>query len=127
LSDALSLDGECRAGPAALGLVLPVSAFAAEVRSGGTVTVGPDEVVNDDLYAFGTNVLVQGIVGGDVIAAGATVSVTGRVTGSVMAAGNSVTVNGGLFVVVLYAALLVTGYNTAAGRLGIAAGACGSH
>lgn len=77
-----------------LGLAVPSSAFAAEVRSGDTVTIGPEEVVNDDLYAFGSNVLVLGTVRGDVIAAGSAVTIAGHVTGSVLAAGSNVGVTG---------------------------------
>jgi hypothetical protein len=75
-------------------LSVPVAAQAAEVRSGDTVTVGPDQVITDDLYVFGNNVLVQGSVHRDVIAAGSSVTITGHVTGSVMAAGSTLVVNG---------------------------------
>jgi hypothetical protein len=44
------------------------SAFAAEVRQGETVVVGPNETIDDDLYAFGTTVTVLGTVNGDVFA-----------------------------------------------------------
>ena len=71
----------------AIALIVPATALAAEVRSGDTVTVGPDQIIDDDLYVFGNNVLVQGSVHGDVIAAGSSVTIAGHVTGSVMAAG----------------------------------------
>jgi hypothetical protein len=57
------------------------------------VTVGPDQVITDDLYVFGNNVLVQDTVHGDVIAAGSIVTIAGRVTGGVMAAGNTLVVS----------------------------------
>ena len=79
---------------AAIALILPLTAFAADVRSGDDITIGPTDVVTDDVYAFGANILVQGTVYGDVIAAGSNVTINGHVTGSVMAAGNAVTVNG---------------------------------
>ena len=78
----------------AVALILPLAAFAADVRSGDDITIGPSDVVTDDLYAFGANVLVQGTVQGDVIAAGSNVTINGHVTGSVMAAGGALTVNG---------------------------------
>jgi hypothetical protein len=34
------------------------TAIAAEVQQGQTITIGPGQVVNDDLYAFGSNVEV---------------------------------------------------------------------
>ena len=69
-------------------------AAAADIRPGDTITVGANETINDDLYAFGNAVTILGTVRGDVIAAGATVTIDGTVTGSVEAAGNSVTIRG---------------------------------
>ncbi len=78
----------------AIALIVPATALAAEVRSGDTVTIGPNETVTDDLYVFGNNVVVQGTVNGDVIAAGSSVTIAGHVTGSVMAAGSTLVVSG---------------------------------
>ncbi|MBI4319820.1 MAG: hypothetical protein HY675_15125 [Chloroflexi bacterium] len=79
----------------ALTLVLtPASAIAAEPRSGDAVVVRADEVIDDDLYAFGGTVNVMGTVRGDVFALGSMVTVSGVVTGSLMAAGGTVTVSG---------------------------------
>ncbi len=69
-------------------------AFATEFRTGNTITVGADEVIDDDLMAAGGSVVIQGKVTGDVLAAGQTVRVTGPVGGSVMAAGQNVIVTG---------------------------------
>jgi cytoskeletal protein CcmA (bactofilin family) len=77
---------------ATLALGLPMTAFAADVRSGNTVVVPAGQTVNDDVYAFGTNVIIEGTVNGDVIAAGSTVTINGHVTGDVIAAGNTITV-----------------------------------
>ena len=41
---------------------VPATALAAEVRSGDTVTIGPYEVVTDDLYVFGNNLVIEGTV-----------------------------------------------------------------
>jgi cytoskeletal protein CcmA (bactofilin family) len=78
---------------ARVGLVLAVLCVlapgwvqAAELRSGQVVTVGPQEVIDDDLYAFGQTVTIQGTVRGDVVAFGRTVDVTGAVAGDVLAA-----------------------------------------
>ena len=75
-------------------LLTAPSALAAEVQQGQTITIGPDQVVNDDLYAFGSNVQVLGTVNGDVFAAGNTVTIGGTVTGGVYAAGNAVSITG---------------------------------
>lgn len=79
---------------AAIALLIPVTALAAEVHSGDTVTIGPNQVVTDDLYVFGSNVIVEGTIQGDLIAAGSTVTIAGHVTGSVIAAGSTVSVGG---------------------------------
>jgi hypothetical protein len=86
-------------------------ARAAQVRQGDAIVVGPGEVVDDDLYAFGgtvrvegevrgdvlafcQKVVVTGKVGGDLVAAARTVDVEGAIGGSVRAAANKVTLNG---------------------------------
>ena len=69
-------------------------AAAAEVRQGDAVTVGPSETIDDDLYAFGNTVVIQGTVNGTVVAAGSNVMVSGAVNGDLFAAGNSVDVTG---------------------------------
>jgi cytoskeletal protein CcmA (bactofilin family) len=69
-------------------------AFATEFRTGKAITIGADEVIDDDLMAAGSSVVIAGKVTGDVLAAGQTVRVTGPVGGSVMAAGQDVIVTG---------------------------------
>ena len=64
-------------------------AFATEIRTGNTVSVGANEVIDDDLFASGQSVFIAGQVRGDVFAFGQTVRITGPVEGSVMAAGQS--------------------------------------
>jgi hypothetical protein len=75
-------------------LVTAPTARAAEVDQGQTIIIGPDQVVDDDLYAFGSNVQVLGTVNGDVFAAGNTVTIGGTVRGGVYAAGNAVSIDG---------------------------------
>lgn len=114
--------------------LVPSEAHAAEPRSGDTIIVGPNEVISDDLYAFGSTVEIQGTVRGDVIAfgnsvtvsgtvmgdliaAGATVAVPGRVDGSLRAAGATVSVNGAVGEEVVAAARsLNVGRNSTIGR-----------
>lgn len=67
---------------------------AAEVRRGQEVTVGPQEVIDDDLYVFGRTIVIQGTVRGDVVAVGRTVEVTGAVEGDVMAASSETRISG---------------------------------
>lgn len=75
-------------------LVMAAPALAVEVRTEDRIVVGEDQVVGDDLYAFGNTVTVDGTVEGDLIAAGSTVTVNGTVEGDVIAAAQVVTING---------------------------------
>ena len=82
------------AGALVFALGQPPAALAAQTRGGNEITVGPSETIDDDLYAFGQNVTILGIVTGSVIAGGNTVAVSGEVGGDVMAAGSTVVVDG---------------------------------
>ena len=75
-------------------LLLPSLALGADARGNETVTVGATETLNDDLYAVGETITVNGTVNGDVIVLSGRVTVTGTVNGSVWAAGSDVTVRG---------------------------------
>jgi cytoskeletal protein CcmA (bactofilin family) len=93
-------------------VVLPAQAFAAELRNGTAVAVGPTETIDDDVlaggrqtvtiaghvtgdvYALAETVVVSGTIDGDLLAAGQTVVVDGTVKGNVRAAGGQVTING---------------------------------
>ena len=99
---------------AVLGIAAPLAAHGVHVgnmRSGDSITVGKDEIVEasayfaggtvavagtvqGDLYCAGQNVQITGRVDGDVICAGQTVHVSGVVTGDVRIAGQTVTVDG---------------------------------
>src|SRR5258707_5050876 len=68
--------------------LLPAEAQAAEPRQGDTVVVGPDETINDDLYAVGGTITIQGIVNGDVVAAGGTITISGVMNGDVAVGGD---------------------------------------
>lgn len=77
-----------------LSAIGPASLEAAEFRGDDVVTVGPNERIDDDLYAFGGSVTVQGTVNGDLVAFGGNIRVTGGVTGDVIAAGGNITLDG---------------------------------
>ncbi|MCW5851000.1 MAG: hypothetical protein KIT87_13075 [Anaerolineae bacterium] len=78
---------------AVLILVAP-AAHAADPRTGDTVIIPASETVNDDVYLFGEQVIIDGVVKGDAVAIGQTIIVNGTVEGSLMSAGTTVTVNG---------------------------------
>lgn len=72
----------------------PTPAAAADIRSADNITVGTTETIDDDLYAFGNNIAINGTIDGDLIAAGQNISVDGNVTGDVFAVGNAITIRG---------------------------------
>jgi cytoskeletal protein CcmA (bactofilin family) len=72
----------------------PAPAAAADIRQGQDITIGTTETIDDDLYAFGTNIAINGTIHGDLIAAGSNVTVDGNVTGDVFAAGNIIAIRG---------------------------------
>lgn len=67
---------------------------AAESRAGGNVVIGPDEVISEDLEAYGGTIVVHGTVEGDLRAFAGNVLVDGEVTGDVEAAAGSVYITG---------------------------------
>jgi cytoskeletal protein CcmA (bactofilin family) len=77
---------------AVLLLVSPV--WAVESRSGNEVVIGPDEVIEDDLYVTANEVVVEGTVEGDLIAFGSSIAVDGTVEGDLISAGQSVEIGG---------------------------------
>lgn len=75
-------------------LLTAPAAGAAELRGEEDVLVAADEVVDDDLYAAGGNVVVDGTVRGDLLVAGGTVTINGTVEGDLMAAAQTVVIEG---------------------------------
>src|SRR5438309_1222799 len=71
----------------------PSPAAAADIRQ-GDVTIGTTETIDDDLYAAGQNIAINGTIHGDLIAAGTNITVDGNVTGDVFAAGNFIAIRG---------------------------------
>jgi hypothetical protein len=81
-------------GLALLIALTPTQTFAAEPLQGNNVTVSRNQIINDDLYAFGGTVTIQGRVNGDVVALGGTVTVDGPVSGDLLIGGGTVSVLG---------------------------------
>jgi hypothetical protein len=85
---------------ALLGLVLLGALFvvpnvhAFEGRGGDVVTIGAEEVIEDDLYVGAGEFTLDGTVEGDLVVVGGTIRVNGTVTGDLIAAGQSVIVKG---------------------------------
>jgi cytoskeletal protein CcmA (bactofilin family) len=82
-------------GLALLAVLLTTSpGWAVESQSGDQVIIGPDEVVDDDLYATANEIVVEGTVRGDLVAFGRSVTVDGTVEGDLIGAGQSVEIGG---------------------------------
>jgi cytoskeletal protein CcmA (bactofilin family) len=82
-------------GLALLAVLLVTSpGWAVESQSGDQVIIGPDEVVDDDLYATANEIVVEGTVRGDLVAFGRSVTVDGTVEGDLIGAGQSVEIGG---------------------------------
>jgi cytoskeletal protein CcmA (bactofilin family) len=77
-----------------IGLVVASPVGALETRSGDSVVIGSDEVINDDLYVTANEVVVDGTIRGDLIAFGRSVTVDGTVEGDFIGAGQSVDLAG---------------------------------
>ncbi|TMC46141.1 MAG: hypothetical protein E6J23_03535 [Chloroflexi bacterium] len=82
---------------ASVALILALSpsrAAAADIRQGQEITIGSSDTIEDDLYAFGSDIAINGTIHGDLIAGGNNISIDGTVTGDVIAAGNVVQIRG---------------------------------
>lgn len=73
---------------------LPLPVAAADLRQGNDVTIGSGETINDDLYAAGGTITVDGTVNGSVLVAGGTVTIAGTVARDLMVAGGTINVTG---------------------------------
>ncbi|MCJ7828017.1 carbohydrate-binding domain-containing protein [Patescibacteria group bacterium] len=58
------------------------------------VSIGADEVIQDDLFISGGTITIRGVVEGDVYAAGGTIDIEGEIKGDVVVAGGSLTLSG---------------------------------
>src|SRR2546423_15427522 len=69
---------------------LPLQAAAADLRQGPRVTVGTGQTINDDIYAAGGTISIDGNVNGSVIPAGGTLPVSGPVPRDGVVAGGTI-------------------------------------
>lgn len=77
-----------------LGLIVAPSAHAFDLRQGEQLVIGANEVVNDDLYAAGQNITIDGTIQGDAILAGQVITINGTVEGNLVAAAQTVIIHG---------------------------------
>ncbi|MFZ5878246.1 MAG: hypothetical protein ACOY0R_02635 [Chloroflexota bacterium] len=79
---------------ALVSLVFATPARAFDGRAGQDVTIGADEVIEDDLYVSAENFTLKGTVMGDLIVVGALITIDGSVEGDLIAAGQAIVING---------------------------------
>ncbi|MFH1235475.1 MAG: polymer-forming cytoskeletal protein [Parcubacteria group bacterium] len=72
---------------------VPFVAFGV-TKSQDTVFVAADETIEENLFAYGSMVTVDGDVNGDLIAIAQTVRVSGHVAGDILVLANDITLNG---------------------------------
>src|SRR5690606_15328805 len=70
------------------------AAHAQNFRSGNSVTVGANEVVDSTMWVAGRSIDLAGEVNGDVFCAGQNVSVTGTIRGDLLCAAQNITISG---------------------------------
>lgn len=80
----------------AMALLFSGTALAAEVVRGDPYILPRGEVVSDDLYVNGSEVIIDGTVEGDLVVAGGYVEVNGVVMGDLLAAGGAVVIAGAI-------------------------------
>lgn len=73
--------------------VAPLAGWADE-RAEQIITIGAQEVINEDLYLAGETITINGTVNGDAVVAARQITLNGTVTGDLIAAGQSIIVNG---------------------------------
>ena len=71
-------------GITAIGLLAALPVIVGSLRISGQVIVTADDVVTEDLYAFGDRVIVEGVVQGDLFVITGNLAVSGRVEGDVV-------------------------------------------
>ena len=74
--------------------LLPAIASAATFRHAHDAVVPQGEIIDDDLYIFGTKIEIAGTVHGDVVAFGREVTISGHVDGDVVSFCRAFTVTG---------------------------------
>lgn len=67
---------------------------AANTRTGNSIYIPNEEIINGNFYAVGEDITVDGAIGGDLIAASQTLTVNGRVEGDIIAVGQNIIING---------------------------------
>lgn len=68
--------------------------WSADMTEQKSVTIGAQEVINDDLYLAADSITIDGTVKGDAVLAASQITINGTVEGDLVAAGRIITING---------------------------------
>lgn len=74
-------------------LFVPMASHAYWVKQDNNVFIQSSEVIDDDLFAIGSTINIDGVVKGDLVALGQTITINGVVEGDVIAAGSNIVLN----------------------------------
>jgi len=78
-------------------LLLSSFSFASKFISKRSVLIQEDEVINEDLFALGERITINGKVNGDLFFLAREISINGEVSGDVIGMANTITINGIVF------------------------------
>lgn len=74
--------------------IFPFSVLAGEIKSRENITIEEGEIINENLYAFGKNIIIKGKIEGDLIAFANNIKIDGEIEGDFIGAGVNVEING---------------------------------
>ncbi len=107
MKQTVTLTVQLALGLLCLWLIWPAAAYAAEFQGADVYVLPAGEVVEEDLFVTGREIVIAGTVQGDLFAAGSTILVQGEVQGSAYLAGYVVALQDG----VVHGDLFSSSYN----------------
>ncbi|MFA5076173.1 MAG: hypothetical protein WC480_02015 [Patescibacteria group bacterium] len=75
-------------------ILVPATTYAKVVRSGDSIYVGAEEIIDDNFYALGQSVDLAGTFNNDVFVLGNSVSISGVIKGDVIGVANTLLISG---------------------------------
>ncbi len=75
-------------------LLLSPFSFASKFIGKSSITISQDEVINEDLFAGGRRITIDGKINGDLFFSAKDISINGEVTGDIIGWAQTVTING---------------------------------
>lgn len=75
-------------------VAIPAATHAFVLKSGQSIYIAENEIINGNFYAAGNNVTIDGTINGDIFVAGQNIIFNGTTTGDIFAAGETITING---------------------------------